>query len=61
MYLRFFENAFKNIRKMRLIKVGFVQSESKPVELATSGLYGIYSCRQMLLLEEKSSDASAEE
>ncbi|MGC8671932.1 MAG: hypothetical protein ACP5TO_00270 [Thermoplasmata archaeon] len=61
MYLHFFENAFKNIRKMRLIKVGFVQFESKPVEFATSGLYGIYSYRQMSLFEAKSSDASAEE
>ena len=35
-------NASKNIKKIGLIKVGLVQSESAPVEIATSGLYGIY-------------------
>ncbi len=61
MSLRFLDNSFKNIRKMRLIKVGLVQSESTPVEFATSGLHGIYSYRRMSLFEAKSSEASAEE
>ncbi|WP_297215046.1 transposase, partial [Thermoplasma sp.] len=39
-------NASKNIKKIGLIKVGLVQSESTPVEIATSGLYGIYPYRQ---------------
>ncbi|MGC8565805.1 MAG: helix-turn-helix domain-containing protein [Thermoplasmata archaeon] len=59
--LRFLGNAFKNIRMMGLIKVGLVQSESTPVEIATSGLYGIYSYRQMSVYESGSSDALAEE
>jgi len=61
MYLVFFENAFKNIRKMRLIKVWLVQSESTPLEIGTCGLYGIYSYRQISLFETKSYKASAEE
>ncbi len=54
-------NASKNIRKMGLIKVGLVQSEYTPVEIATSGLHGIYPYRQMSVYESGSSDASAEE
>ncbi|MDP8012425.1 MAG: RNA-guided endonuclease InsQ/TnpB family protein [Thermoplasmata archaeon] len=54
-------NASKNIRKMGLIKVGLVQSEYTPVEIATSGLPGIYPYRQMSVYESGSSDASAEE
>ncbi|PMP73623.1 MAG: transposase [Aciduliprofundum sp.] len=54
-------NAAKNIRKMGLIKVGLVQSESTPVEIATSGLHGIYPYRQMSVYESGSSEASAEE
>ncbi|MGC8715349.1 MAG: RNA-guided endonuclease InsQ/TnpB family protein [Thermoplasmata archaeon] len=54
-------NASKNIKKIGLIKVGLVQSESTPVEIATSGLYGIYPYRQRSVYESGSSDASAEE
>ncbi|PYB68782.1 transposase [Thermoplasma sp. Kam2015] len=54
-------NASKNIRKIGLIKVGLVQSELTPVEIATSGLYGIYPYRQRSVVESGSSDASAEE
>ena len=54
-------NASINIRKMGLIKVGLVQSEFTPVEIATSGLHGIYPYRQMSVVEPGSSDASAEE
>ncbi|MGC8564856.1 MAG: RNA-guided endonuclease InsQ/TnpB family protein [Thermoplasmata archaeon] len=54
-------NASKNIKKMGLIKVGLVQSESTPVEIATSGLHGIYPYRQRSVYESGSSDASAEE
>ncbi|MBD6956334.1 MAG: IS200/IS605 family element transposase accessory protein TnpB [Thermoplasmatales archaeon] len=54
-------NASKNIKKMGLIKVGLVQSESTPVEIATSGLHGIYPYKQMSVNESGSSDASAEE
>ena len=53
-------NASKNIRKIGLIKVGLVQPEFTPVETATSGLYGIYSYRQMSLVGSGSSEASAE-
>jgi len=44
-------NASKNIRKMGLIKVGLVQSEFTPVEMATSGLRGIYPYRQISIVE----------
>ncbi|MGC9294310.1 MAG: RNA-guided endonuclease InsQ/TnpB family protein [Thermoplasmata archaeon] len=54
-------NASKNIRKIGLIKVGLVQPESTPVEIATSGLYGIYPYRQMSVVEAGSSEALAEE
>ncbi|PYB68193.1 transposase [Thermoplasma sp. Kam2015] len=54
-------NAAKNIRKIGLIKVGSVRSEFTPVEIATSGLYGIYPYRQRSVVESGSSDASAEE
>lgn len=54
-------NASLNIRKIGLIKVGLVQSESTPVETATSGLHGIYPYRQMSVFESRSSEASAEE
>jgi len=54
-------NASKNIKKIGLIKVGLVQSESTPVEIATSGLHGIYPYRQMSVVESGSSEASAEE
>ncbi|PYB68390.1 transposase [Thermoplasma sp. Kam2015] len=54
-------NAAKNIRKIGLIKVGSVRSEFTPVEIATSGLYGIYPYRQMSVVESGSSDALAEE
>jgi transposase len=50
-----------NILKIGLIKVGLVQSEFTPVEIATSGLSGIYPYRQMSVLESGSSDGSAEE
>ncbi|WP_297214984.1 transposase [Thermoplasma sp.] len=53
-------NASKNIRKIGLIKVGSVRSELTPVEIATSGLYGIYPYRQMSVVEAGSSDALAE-
>jgi len=53
-------NAARNIRKMGLIKVGLVQPESTPVEIATSGLHGIYPYRQMSVVESGSSDALAE-
>ena len=54
-------NASINIRKMGLIKIGLVQSEFTPVEIATSGLSGIYPYRQMSVVESGSSHASAEE
>jgi len=54
-------NASKNIRKIGLIKVGLVQPETKPVEIATSGMHGIYPYRQMSVVESGSSDALAEE
>jgi len=54
-------NASKNIRKIGLIKVGLVQPEFTPVEIATSGLHGIYPYRQMPVVESGSSEASAEE
>ena len=53
-------NASINIRKMGLIKIGLVQSESTPVEIATSGLSGIYPYRQMSVVESGSSEALAE-
>ncbi len=43
------------------VEVGLVQSELTPVEIATSGLYGIYPYRQGSVHESGSSDASAEE
>ena len=54
-------NAAINILKIGLIKVGLVQSEFTPVEIATSGLSGIYPYRQMSVLESGSPHASAEE
>ena len=54
-------NASINIRKMGLIKIGLVQSESTPVEIATSGLSGTYPYRQMSVAESGISHASAEE
>jgi transposase len=54
-------NAAINILKIGLIKVGLVQSEFTPVEIATSGLSGIYPYRQMSVVELGSSHASAEE
>jgi putative transposase len=53
-------NASRNIRKIGLMKVGLVQPESTPVEIATSGLYGIYPYRQMSVVESGSSEALAE-
>ena len=53
-------NAARNIRKMGLIKVGLVQPEYTPVEIATSGLHGIYPYRQMSVVESGSSEALAE-
>ena len=53
-------NASINIRKMGLIKIGLVQSESTPVEIATSDLSGTYPYRQMSIVESGSSDALAE-
>jgi hypothetical protein len=40
-----------------LIRVGKEIPESTPVEIATSGLYGIYPYRQMSVVESGSSDA----
>ncbi|MCL4307187.1 MAG: hypothetical protein M1302_02795 [Candidatus Thermoplasmatota archaeon] len=54
-------NPATNILKIGLIKVGLVQSEFTPVEIATSGLSGIYPYRQMSVVESGSSHASAEE
>jgi len=53
-------NASKNIRNIALIKSWLVQPKSKPVEIATSGLHGIYRYRQMSVVESGSSEASAE-
>jgi len=53
-------NASKNIKKIGLIKVGLAQPESTPVEIATSGLHGIYPYRQMSVVESGSSKALAE-
>ncbi|PYB67908.1 hypothetical protein DMB44_06705, partial [Thermoplasma sp. Kam2015] len=52
-------NASKNIRKIGLIKVGLVQPEYTPVEIATSGLCGIYPYRQRSVVESGSSEALA--
>ena len=54
-------NAAINIMKMSLIKVGLMQSEFTPEEIATSGLHGIYPYRQISVVESGSSDVSAEE
>jgi len=54
-------NASKNIRRMGLIKVELVQPEFTPVEIATSGLRGLYPYRLMSVVEAGSSDALAEE
>ena len=51
----------RSTRKMRLIKVGLVQPEFTPEEIATLGLYGIYPYKQMSVYESGSSEASAEE
>jgi len=53
-------NASKNIRRMGLIKVGPVRPEFTPVEIATSGLHGIYPYGQMSAFEAGGSGASAE-
>jgi len=53
-------NASRNIRRMDLIKVGLVQPEFTPVEIATSGPYGICPYGRMSAFEAGSSDASAE-
>jgi len=50
-------NAAKNIKKIGLIKVGMVHSESTPVEIVPSGLYGIYPYRQMSIYESGSFEA----
>jgi len=54
-------NTSKNIRRMGLIKVGLVQPEFTPVEIATSGLHGIYPYGRMSVVESGSSEALAEE
>lgn len=48
-------NASLNIRSIGLVKVGLVRPESTPVEIATSGLYGLYPYRQMSVVEAGSS------
>jgi len=53
-------NASKNIRRMGLIKVGPVRPEFTPVEIATSGLHGLYPFGRMSVPEAGSSDASAD-
>jgi len=53
-------NASKNIRKTALIKSWPVQSKSKPVEIATTGLHRIYPHRQMSVVESGSPEALAE-
>jgi len=53
-------NVSRNIRRTGLIKVGLVQHEFTPVEIATSGLHGIYPYRQMSVVESGSSEALAE-
>jgi len=45
---------------MGLIKVGLVQPEFTPVEIATSGLHRIYPYGQLSAVEAGSSDAPAE-
>ncbi len=53
-------NAAINVLIFGLIKVGLVRSELTPVEIATSGLSGIYPYRQKSVYESgRSSDASA--
>jgi len=47
----------KNIMKISLIKVGIWMSEFAPVETAISGLYGIYSFRQISIAESGSFNA----
>jgi len=47
----------KNIRKVSPIKVGIWMSEFVPVETAISGLYGIYSYRQISIAESGSFNA----
>jgi putative transposase len=53
-------NAAINILRIGMIKVGLVQPETKPVEIATSGMHGIYPYRQMSVVESGSSNALAE-
>jgi len=53
-------NASKNIRRMGLIKVGLVRPEFTPVEIATSGLRGLYPYGRMSAFEAGGSGASAE-
>jgi hypothetical protein len=53
-------NASKNIRNIALIKSWLVQPKSKPVEIATSGLHGIYPYRRMSDVESGSPEALAE-
>ncbi len=47
-------NASRNITKIGMIKVGLVQPEFTPVEIATSGMHGIYPYRQMSIIESGS-------
>jgi hypothetical protein len=47
-------NASRKIRKSVWIKVGPVQPESTPVEIATSAMHGIYPYRQMSVAESGS-------
>jgi hypothetical protein len=54
-------NVLSNIAEINNQQVGLVQSESTPVEIATSGMHGIYPYRQMSVVESGSSDALAEE
>jgi len=53
-------NVISNIAEINNQQVGLVQPESTPVEIATSGLHGIYPYRQMSVVESGSSDALAE-
>ncbi|MGC8673024.1 MAG: helix-turn-helix domain-containing protein [Thermoplasmata archaeon] len=59
MSLRFLDNAFKNIRKMRLIKVGGA-FKIMILKITTSGFYGIFLYRQQPVVEAEISEALAE-
>jgi hypothetical protein len=51
-------NASRNIRRVELIKAEPVKPELTTVEIATSAMHGIYSYRQMSVVESGTPHAS---